>query len=1164
MALLGSSWFDGFIGGAKYTGKKITNKLGKIIPEMVSSFISGWDGQGWKLFKADSATEEYTLEIDNLTVRKSMRVYELIIQKIRAVCGALGISQACGQVSAVKEDSEYFYLTIDGDETSGWGGFMDHDLVRCQRWTTSGLKGYWVEIESVDAATGVLKIAKSQFDASIASRGSNYDSDQVVETHTLLTDSYKNILTTPSGIELTTGGQSTGKSLSAMNVPAEGDDLVQYGNTENEKRRTAIYLHADENSQPAMDILFGIQKRSFAGCLKVRLGGGLPESDDVGLYCKDGHILAVNDNNQTLYEFTPSGSFSLGNGKIKYDSETDKMTIDSAVSIEWTPPTLESDVKYALTSDGTNKPSDSEWKDTVPKLEKGKYLWTRTQVKFNNDSVDADGGYSYSVTYIGTDGADGADGTDGTTYLLIPDYGNIVYNPNDKTFSPKSVEIVTALKIEGTTQTDMKNKVYMKPTGGISLAATKNTKYTPIVGDTRCEFYIVDGQKKVASVGIPVIEDGTNGEDGKDGDSVRKNLLSRTDLDFSADEYRGTILDDGDTTILNATTSQGTGVASSDVIVMKGNDDADVNAAQWDVTDTLVGGYWYVFSFYVRGTGSLQTFIYPDIGTLGENNFTDGEANSYSSDANHTWTLTSQWVRHYQAVYIPSSSNGKKYILFRVPQGLANTAEICLVRLEKSSINTYSDFSQVRGHIANSDLTIILDNATIEDGNGIDGVNCVMVQGASQWENTNIFYERIESVLVPNTIYTLSFYVKSDYEMLTKFSDNSVLATDFTPLVDGSETSDTTLGTHTWASTSDEWVQHTYTFKTASAIPSSVRIYFTRTTGSGTAGTYVRICQMKLERGTRATAWITSEIDNTLKLPTWVKEWGGHSTKIGSTYVVTPQAFFGEKNEDGTLTGILMGNRAATINGVTKTGLFGITKNEVKVAIDPVNSKYEFRGKIIADEGQFFGMTYGSVFKSSARITSDNFSTYFQEREWHTPNEGEDSEMIYVPNYYRMPTILVFASLPTELRESDFSLYLPPYYYGLSTDSKLPSNADYELALSLLGTTFVIFDEASKGDDFSKKIILKGRFRDSTSDATNLESSLTIYITKDKHTIYLTLKVTEKGLFYWEYTRFTPAVTINGTPAFKPGVIQPLNPGLIEGGTGSLEEGNNNVVISLP
>lgn len=108
----------------------ILNAAAAILKEYISSpkFIPGFTGEGAKLYKDEAGN--WTLECDIVTVRKMMKVFELIIQKIRSINGALVISQANGKVSAVTEtpDLQSWILEFeDEDET-----FQVHDLVRCQ------------------------------------------------------------------------------------------------------------------------------------------------------------------------------------------------------------------------------------------------------------------------------------------------------------------------------------------------------------------------------------------------------------------------------------------------------------------------------------------------------------------------------------------------------------------------------------------------------------------------------------------------------------------------------------------------------------------------------------------------------------------------------------------------------------------------------------------------------------------------------------------------------------------------------------------------------------------------------------------------------------------------------------------------------------------------
>ena len=55
-------------------------------------FVSGWTGDGWRLYEDEDS--DTNLEVDNLRVRGSMEVYELILNKIRATNGSLWVSDA--------------------------------------------------------------------------------------------------------------------------------------------------------------------------------------------------------------------------------------------------------------------------------------------------------------------------------------------------------------------------------------------------------------------------------------------------------------------------------------------------------------------------------------------------------------------------------------------------------------------------------------------------------------------------------------------------------------------------------------------------------------------------------------------------------------------------------------------------------------------------------------------------------------------------------------------------------------------------------------------------------------------------------------------------------------------------------------------------------------
>lgn len=798
MALLGSTFIDGFLSSAKYTGKRIANAFGKLIPEVVTNFVSGFDGQGWAIRNTGTDEKpEMTAEFDNLRIRGTMSVYELVIQKIRAICGALGISQACGKVEDVTEDDACYYLWIEGDETSGYGGFQAHDLVRCQRWTLDGVKGYWVEVANVTDNGHCLVVPKTEFEGYIVEENDTYSAEQVAgDICEAVVDDDGNILTDDSGSTLDAAGDNTN-----MVVPSKGDELVQYGNTVNENRRTAIYLHATEDSQPAMDILFGISTKSFAGCLKVRLGGGLPGSGDVGLYCEDGHILAKSGDT-TLYEFAPSGNFTLGNGKITYDASTDKLVIGEGVTIN---------VKSIATSpnllSGTN-------------FERGTSAWTvnigQLAIATHINGVKAE---TFSVVY-------GSSSVD----LLAQDIASVLM--------PSTTYTLTYYVNEYTS---------LKPHGG----------------------YI-----------------------------------------------------------------------------------------QTSITSPSLGG------------GVVDTSV---------DTIVDGEAQTTTAD------------------------------------GL---------------------------------------------------VNCIFNKGS--------------------------------------------------------------------------WQKHTITFQTASSIPDDacfVLRYAAVLPVTSTDTILLYICSVKLEAGLNSTPWMASENDlvgdagSDASVPDWVTEWDGHGTEISGTHIVTPQAFFGEKDADEKLTGVLMGARAVTIDGVTKTGFFALSSNEVKVAIDPVNSNYLFRGNIVADQGSFGGAVIGSFYKKVTVITKDNFWEYFEKKTWN-------SQTIIIPIFTRIGQVVVFNSAPEDAvgtSGNDLYISLPPYYKDTSTYA-LDSANDYAAGLAMLGSTFVFINRTSGDEAIALQFSTCTLFEKSGS------STITKGLTVTNTAVYLTGKVNTAGVVYYEYSAFAEKSTV---PSFDP-KVSPFNPWTVD------------------
>mgnify|MGYP001011146834 FL=1 len=99
-----------------------------------AQFQSGYGGYGWRL---DSTTN--TLTIDYLVVRKAMRVYEMVINKITATNGSIWVTNAS------KADNVYYPIVcsindLDGTVDSGKLWASDAYYLFTETWSSTGYK----------------------------------------------------------------------------------------------------------------------------------------------------------------------------------------------------------------------------------------------------------------------------------------------------------------------------------------------------------------------------------------------------------------------------------------------------------------------------------------------------------------------------------------------------------------------------------------------------------------------------------------------------------------------------------------------------------------------------------------------------------------------------------------------------------------------------------------------------------------------------------------------------------------------------------------------------------------------------------------------------------------------------------------------------------------
>ena len=175
-------------------------------------FVDGMLGAGFRLWKGEDGRTYLT--VDKLTVRQTMAVMELLIEKVRSVGGQICVSAANGRIKTVEESGEHYLITFEQENM-----FVQHDLVRCQTFTGKDMRSYWVEV--ADVTEDGIVVAKEEFE----------------------------------GVE-----------------PKEDDECVLMGNTANTDRQNIVLISATEDGQPRVDVMDGVKGKTFDNCLRARLG----------------------------------------------------------------------------------------------------------------------------------------------------------------------------------------------------------------------------------------------------------------------------------------------------------------------------------------------------------------------------------------------------------------------------------------------------------------------------------------------------------------------------------------------------------------------------------------------------------------------------------------------------------------------------------------------------------------------------------------------------------------------------------------------------------------------------------------------------------------------------------------------------------------------------
>ena len=196
-------------------GKGNADLLTLVVRELLRSANydgSGMTDNGWQIGLDEDLLSH--LIVDKITVRRVMNVFELLINKVRSVGGQICVSAANGKIKTVQEHGDYWHITFEQENT-----FVAHDLMRCQVFTGTSQKAYWVEVAGT--ANGGILVEKSEFETS---------------------------------------------------QPEEGDECVLMGNTETANRQNLVLISASEDGHPRVDVLDGVSAKNFDHALRARLG----------------------------------------------------------------------------------------------------------------------------------------------------------------------------------------------------------------------------------------------------------------------------------------------------------------------------------------------------------------------------------------------------------------------------------------------------------------------------------------------------------------------------------------------------------------------------------------------------------------------------------------------------------------------------------------------------------------------------------------------------------------------------------------------------------------------------------------------------------------------------------------------------------------------------
>ena len=188
------------------------------------NYVSGWAGSGFRIDQNLSVVSSSFAEFDNLSIRGTMSVYELLINQIRATNGTLFVT-ASGKIESISGS----VWTLEDPTGNSLCPFAVNDLVIIQR----------VDTNSTTIVQRIVRRVISVTGKSIT-------------------------VATASGGPVDTG------------TVAVGDTVVRFGNSATAARQGSVLLTSDMSNSPYIDIINGVTSwADWTGGTKTKMRIGL-------------------------------------------------------------------------------------------------------------------------------------------------------------------------------------------------------------------------------------------------------------------------------------------------------------------------------------------------------------------------------------------------------------------------------------------------------------------------------------------------------------------------------------------------------------------------------------------------------------------------------------------------------------------------------------------------------------------------------------------------------------------------------------------------------------------------------------------------------------------------------------------------------------------------